>query len=100
MSSSMTRRQFLQTSALVTAGAWLAGCAARGPRKLSANEKLNIAVVGCANRARSNVSGVASENIVALCDIDDSFLAALKEKYPLARTYNDFRKLLEQKDID
>src|SRR2546428_14164435 len=56
--------------------------------------------MGTANRARSNISGVEHENIVALCDIDDNFLASAKERFPAAKTYHDFRKLLEQRDID
>src|SRR3989454_3075558 len=100
MNRTLSRRQFLQTSALAAAGTWLTGCATPAPRKLSANEKLNVAIIGTANRARSNIAGVEQENIVALCDIDDDFLAAVKEKFPQAKTYNDFRRLLEQKDID
>src|SRR5438445_13401790 len=99
MSRNVSRREFLQRSALASAGMWLAGCQT-APRKLSANEKLNIAVIGTNNRARANISGVEHENIVALCDIDDTFLAEIKAKFPRAKTYNDFRKLLEQKDID
>src|SRR5882724_6874142 len=43
MSRKLSRREFLQTSALATAGAWMAGCQT-APRKLSANEKLNIGI--------------------------------------------------------
>src|SRR5687767_10234282 len=100
MNRTLTRRQFVRVTSAATAGVWLAGCALHRPRKLSANDKLNIGVIGTGNRARSNISGVDQENIVALCDIDDNFLAAAKEKYPQARIYNDFRKLLEQKDLD
>src|SRR5436309_6877243 len=96
----LTRRDFLRTSALAAGGLWLAGCQTPAPRKLSANEKLNIGIIGTNNRARANISGVERENIVALCDIDDTFLAEIKAKFPRAKTYNDFRKLLEQKDID
>src|SRR5690242_7366196 len=99
MSRNLSRREFIQTSALAAAGTFLAGCHT-APRKLSANEKLNIGIIGTNNRARANISGVERENIVALCDIDDAFLAATKEKFPRAKTYNDFRKLLEQKDVD
>src|SRR5437763_7913537 len=99
MSRNLSRRDFLQSSALATAGALFAGCQS-APRKLSANEKLNIGIIGTNNRARANIAGVEHENIVALCDIDDIFLAEIKAKFPHARTYNDFRKLLEQKNID
>jgi hypothetical protein len=99
MSRNVSRREFLHTSALAAAGTFLSGCQIE-PRKLSANEKLNIGIIGTNNRARANIAGVEHENIVALCDIDDTFLAGIKEKFPGAKTYNDFRKLLDQKDID
>ena len=57
-------------------------------------------MVGVANRAGDDLKEVSSENIVALCDIDDQYLAAAKQKYPQAKTYNDFRRLLDQKDIE
>ena len=97
----LSRRKFLQASTIAVAAAWAPGCKTTpGPRRLSANEKLNIGVIGTANRARSDIAGVQDENIVAVCDIDDNFLASAREKFPQARSYNDFRKLLEQKDID
>src|SRR6267142_4554738 len=77
MNRPFSRRKFLQTGALAGGGLWLAGCQSTpsqklaAPRKLSANEKLNLAIVGTANRARENISAVDQENIVALCDIDD-----------------------------
>ena len=43
----------------------------------------------------------AGENIVALCDPDKNHLAENAKKYPGAKLYPDFRKMLEtQKDID
>jgi predicted dehydrogenase len=95
-----TRRQFLHATMLATTGVWVSGCRTGAPRKISANEKLNLGIIGTANRASQNLAGVAEENIVALCDIDDHFLAAARERFPGAKPYNDFRKLLEQKDVD
>jgi len=57
-------------------------------------------MIGVANRAGDDLKEVSSENIVALCDIDDNYLAVAKQKYPQAKTYNDFRRLLHQKEID
>ena len=93
------RREFLQQAALGTAGLWLAGCQTT-QRKISANEKLNLGIIGVAHQAQYDMNNVASENIVALCDVDDSYLAAAKQKFPAAKTYNDFRRLLDQRDID
>jgi predicted dehydrogenase len=99
MNLPLTRRRFLQTTALAAAGACFTRSHA-AQRKVSANDKLSIGVIGTAHRAGEDIRGVQNENIVALCDIDDKFLAAAKEKFPGAKTYNDFRKLLAQSDID
>src|SRR3954463_10654530 len=101
-SNGWSRRGFLKSGAIALAGVSLTGCQTtrRSPRRLSANEKLNIGVIGTAHRAAEDIRGVEQENIVAICDIDEQLLAATKEKFPSARTYHDFRKLLEQKDID
>ena len=100
MNAQSSRRTFLKRTAFGAAGLWLAIPKASAARKLSPNEKLNIGVIGVANRGGDNLNGVAGENIVALCDIDDKFLTAAAQKFPSAKTYNDFRLLLEQKDID
>lgn len=95
----MNRRQFIQQTSAAAAGAFfLTGCAAQ--RKLSANEKLNIGAIGTAHQAHYDISNLASENIVALCDVDQNFLDAAKLKFPKAKTYTDFRRLIDQKDID
>lgn len=69
-------------------------------RKLSPNERLNIGIIGVAHQGNYNLTNVASENIVALCDVDDSYLAAAQQKFPSAKTYNDFRRLLDRDDLD
>src|SRR4051794_18169358 len=99
MKQIMDRRQFIKRSAVVTAGAWLLGTKTSFG-KISPNEKLNIACVGTAGRAWQDVLGVQGENIVALCDIDANNLAKAGEKFPQAKRYSDWRKLLDQKDID
>ncbi len=94
-----TRREFLRHATFAAAGLWL-GVRDASVRSRSANERLNLGIIGTANRAASNIAGVAGENIVALCDIDDHYLAAAAEKFSQARTYTDFRELLDQKNID
>lgn len=97
--SSLTRRDFLRQTALITTGLWLGTQVSRA--KISPpNNRLNLGIIGTANRAHANITGVSSENIVALCDIDDHYLSAAAERFPRAKTYNDFRKLLDRKDID
>ncbi len=101
MSLRINRRQFTKSTAAAAAafGFWseLPAQQADGP-----NEKLNIACVGTANRARENINGCASQNIVALCDIDDNYLAGASKSFPKAETFNDFRKMYDklEKQID
>lgn len=99
MNRHTNRREFLKSSALAGAGFWLADmCPTASSR--SPNEKLNIGVIGVHSRGAANMAAVASENIVALCDVNETFLAEAAKKYPQAKTYLDWRKLLDQKDID
>jgi predicted dehydrogenase len=93
------RRQFLQHSALAAAGFWVASRPTTGQTR-SPNEKLNLGIIGVNHRGKANLAGVKSENIAALCDVDDSYLGEAAKQYPKAKTYTDWRKLLEQKDID
>src|SRR3954466_9965866 len=98
-----TRRRFLQQGlavggAIAATGFW----SERAPAKSkSANEKLNIGMIACGGRGGANLKSVASENIVALCDVDDRAGETAALDFPDARQYYDFRKLLEEgKDID
>jgi predicted dehydrogenase len=62
---------------------------------------LDIAGIGTAGRASADLEGVSGENIVALCDVDSNSLANALKKYPGARTYSDYRVMLEkEKSID
>ena len=97
-----TRREFLRRSAAfgsLAAGYGLFGRSLVAEER-SANEKLNVAFVGTANQARFSIDNLKNQNIVALCDVDDGFLAKAANDFPQAKTYVDFRKMLEQPDIN
>ena len=87
----MNRRAFLKSAAAT--GAVLA--APHFVRALGANEKLNIAMIGSGGRGGANLGGVASENIVALCDVNKAAIAQAAAKHPKARQIVDFRKLFD-----
>lgn len=57
--------------------------------------KLNIACVGCGGKGASDIAGVATENIVGLCDVDFSRARETFSKYPDARTYRDYRSMFQ-----
>src|SRR5437764_875476 len=86
--NSFTRRRFLQQTALATAGFGLVGVSARAAK--TPNEKLNIGIIGVANQGHYDLTNVASQNVVALCDVNDTYLAAAATKFPAAKTYSDF----------
>ncbi len=102
MTSRQTRREFLRRSGLLSTAAVAGGVwswPARSAER-SANEKLNIGIIGTANQARYSMRNVRGENIVALSDINDNYLAKAVSDFPGAQKYNDFRKLLDQENID
>jgi predicted dehydrogenase len=62
----------------------------------SPNEKLNIASIGAGGKASSDIDGCNSENIVALCDVDDVSAAKKFREYEKVPKYRDFRKMLDE----
>jgi len=100
MKSLPNRRKFLKTAAMAT-GAAAFGFPAfvRGQNLYS---KLNIAAIGAGGRGAVDTDCCASENIVALCDVDKNVCTPQFAKYPEAKFYHDFRKMFEEmgKSID
>ncbi|MBC8354312.1 MAG: Gfo/Idh/MocA family oxidoreductase [Planctomycetes bacterium] len=92
------RRDFLKTTAAASAATAAGGVWSElaAQDSVSANEKLNIACVGTANRAAADIQGVQGEAITVLCDIDKNYLDRAVEKFPDARTYADSREMLEK----
>ncbi len=93
------RREFLKAGAVAGAGLVIlkSGILRAGQ---SPNDKLHIAVIGVGGRGGSNLGDVKSENIVALCDVNAQNLANAAKGFPDAKKYDDWRKCLDQKDID
>ena len=72
-----------------------------GPGHTPPSEKLDIAGVGVGGMGGSDLQSLAGENIVALCDVHDSYAAKTFKTYPKAKVYKDYRKMLDkQKDIE
>jgi predicted dehydrogenase len=98
MVTSPNRRSFLQSTAI--AGTALTLPALQYSRVYGANKRLGIASVGTGGKGWSDLTGVAASpevDVVALCDIDSSaqHLGQAAEKYPSARQYDDWRKMLD-----
>ncbi len=97
-----TRRELIGQASLAAGltalgGVWSSRSIAQSK---SPNEKLNIGCIGIGGQGASDVGNVSSQNIVALCDVDAERGGLNFERYSQAKRYTDFRKLLEQKDID
>lgn len=97
----MNRRDFLGSAAAMAAFTVVPRHVLGGPGHVPPSEKLNIAGIGIGGRGEGDLDECGSENIVALCDVDEGYAARVFEKYPKARKWADFREMLdEQKDID
>jgi predicted dehydrogenase len=97
----ISRRSFLAASAALAATPRLR--AQNALLKISPNDKVNVAVVGAGGRGFEDLRGLEGTptNIVALCDCDLPHAAESFKKYPSARQYADWRKMLEaEKSID
>ena len=93
----LTRRKFLASSAASALCRPRCSLARRKP-----GEKLNLAVIGVNDRGAANLAGVAHENIVALCDVDEEWSAKAREQFPKAAFFTDYRKMFDKvgKEID
>lgn len=92
----LTRRDALKAgaAAVAAAAAW-----ARPVRAALASDELRIAAVGVGNRGWADLQAVASApkaRIVALCDVDANFLNKAHASFSAAKTYRDYRKLLDE----
>jgi len=95
----MKRRQFLKNMAFTgAAGLILPQMKLFGADAPS--NKLNLALIGTWGRGEAHFGGMAAENVVALCDVNEKHLTFAAGKFPNAKHYVDWRKMLDQKDID
>lgn len=67
----------------------------------SPNSKLNVAGIGVGGQGGHDISQMAAENIVALCDVDKRHASGSFKRFPQAKQFTDYRKMLEEmKGID
>ena len=95
----MQRRTFLKASGIIIPAFYvfprhvLGGKGFRAP-----SDKLNIASVGAGGVCKNYIENCNSENIVALCDVDEDRAAETFKIYPDARRYKDFRIMFDKED--
>jgi predicted dehydrogenase len=98
------RRRFLQSTAAVSAGYWVAGGVSPKESR-SALEEIRFACIGVGGKGSSDSKDAANNGkIVAICDVDDNTIAQRKkdEDFEDAQAFNDYRKLFDKvgKEID
>jgi predicted dehydrogenase len=94
----MQRRDLLKTAAAGAGLTILRSGMLRGQNAPS--NKLNIALFGVWGRGTAHYNVLRGENVVALCDVNDTRTKEALEIFPKAKTYWDWRKCLDQKDIE
>ena len=74
--TALTRRDFVATTALAAAGWMIVPRYVLGQGLTPPSDRVNIAVVGIHGMGAVNAQAVMSQNIVAICDVDDALLEA------------------------
>jgi hypothetical protein len=98
MATRITRRTFLRgvgagAAAVHVVGAHVLGGQGRTPP----SETMTLAGIGCGGQGGQDIHKLASlgQKFVALCDVDDKRAGNTYKKFPEAKTYRDFRKMLD-----
>jgi predicted dehydrogenase len=105
----MNRRGFIKGSGSALAGSLLVHPGVISARNyFSANDKINVGVIGCNGMGWSNTSSILKQqdvDLVAICDVDNNVIQKRLTEYATLRknkpkTYTDYRDLLQDKSID
>jgi predicted dehydrogenase len=94
----MQRRDFLKSASAGAGWIILKSGTLRGQNAPS--NKLNIALIGVWGRGTAHYNVLRRENVVALCDVNDNRTKEALQIFPKAKTYWDWRRCLDQKDVE
>ena len=109
-STNINRRDFLKMTSLAAAAMVVPSLcsAADTVRKgrIIRGRKINVAAIGCGSKGAGDIAACENENVVALCDVDWGFVGEPNndwgpnplKKYPKAKRYKDYRKMLREMD--
>ena len=96
----MDRRSFIKSTAaaagagfLILPSGWVSG-------QNAPSNKLNLALIGTWGRMNAHFDAVSSENVIALCDVNEPHIVEAAKKFPKAEIFTDWRKCLDKKGID
>ena len=88
----VARREFLKGSAVAAASFMIVPRHVLGKGFVAPSDKLNMAAIGCGGKAGVNIPlayNNGSDNIVALCDVDDRQAVKFRKQFPNAPYYKD-----------
>jgi predicted dehydrogenase len=92
----MQRRRLLRSAAAAVPAAFTV-LQAGSARTYAANERLRVAAIGAGGQAAADIAAItATEDLVAWADVDDRRSGPTKAKFPAARGFRDYRKMLEE----
>jgi predicted dehydrogenase len=100
----INRRDFFNTlgsSGLITLFPWLQSCT-KEKNDATAGEKVRIGIIGTGSRGMyhlNNLLTIPQTEVIALCDDYEPHLQQAAALYPKAQKYDNYYKLLENKDI-
>src|SRR5262245_57187572 len=102
MARKINRRDSLRDTGAAGAGFWVTGRQLGFGQEKSPNARLNVACIGVGGRGRASLDACKGENVVAVCDIDDAPLEKAAKDFPNAKTFSDYRVMLDEigKQID
>ena len=97
-----SRRSFLKGLTVTTAGGLILPNILIRADDTPASRKLGVAAIGCGGKGASDLDGLSKGNeVVALCDVDENNLKKAAQKFPNAKLFRDFRKMLDEvKEIE
>ncbi|MDR3110361.1 MAG: Gfo/Idh/MocA family oxidoreductase [Planctomycetaceae bacterium] len=98
MKRQTTRRDFLKATAVTSVG-YMVVAGQTSKISASPNERLAFAGIGIGGKGDGDIHHASMfADVVAVCDVDKGRLEGAKKKYPKAKAYTDFRKLLEEQE--
>ncbi|MFP4057605.1 MAG: Gfo/Idh/MocA family protein [Candidatus Brocadiia bacterium] len=99
--AALSRRRFLGSLAAPAAFAVVPRHVLGGPEQKPPSDTLDLAAVGLGAMGADNLAACEGENVAALCDVDWAVAAVTFQRYPKAKRYRDFRRMLDaEKGLD
>ncbi|MCR4414973.1 MAG: Gfo/Idh/MocA family oxidoreductase [Thermoguttaceae bacterium] len=99
----LARREFLAKAALgMAVPSLVPRCVASGAERRPPSERVVAALIGCGGRGMAllDIHHDPRCSVAAVCDVDRQHLAAAQQRIGRCDAYQDFRRILDRRDID